>query len=367
MGGEPLLAVLLRDGGADDRGARAFHAVEQMDPAAGAGAARGVAAGDGGDSQGCRLSQERGAASRQCRHDGAGEEDQVPGGQPAVLHGHQKVDAAVQALPGSGAPELRPGEPEGSAEGERLYGRARQYKRMGKEVKRLRTFLGRVVRESRNNLASMPPACRAAMDQLLPKLERLHAQDKHSKHKLYSLHSPEVECIGKGKPHKHYEFGNKTGVVTTNKLGWVRGMMALHGNPYDGHSFAPCVEQAMRVSQVKVSDAYVDRGYRGAMLSGVRVHRPGDRNASRGERKRLGRRAHLEATIGFMKNKGKLCRNRLHGPDGNRRNALLCGIARNISLLLARLDGSSSFLSRFCARLLQLLNDSWRVGTSRLA
>jgi IS5 family transposase len=26
---------------------------------------------------------------------------------------------------------------------------------------------------------------------------------------VYSLHAPEVECIGKGKPHKPYEFGVK--------------------------------------------------------------------------------------------------------------------------------------------------------------
>jgi hypothetical protein len=25
--------------------------------------------------------------------------------------------------------------------------------------------------------------------------------------KVYSLHAPEVECIGKGKPHRPYEFG----------------------------------------------------------------------------------------------------------------------------------------------------------------
>jgi IS5 family transposase len=33
--------------------------------------------------------------------------------------------------------------------------------------------------------------------------------------KVYSLHAPEVECIGKGKAHKHYEFGVKVSVATT--------------------------------------------------------------------------------------------------------------------------------------------------------
>ena len=35
--------------------------------------------------------------------------------------------------------------------------------------------------------------------------------------KVYSLHAPEVECIGKGKAHKPYEFGVKVSVATTLK------------------------------------------------------------------------------------------------------------------------------------------------------
>ena len=31
----------------------------------------------------------------------------------------------------------------------------------------------------------------------------------------YSLHAPEVECIGKGKAHRPYEFGVKVSVATT--------------------------------------------------------------------------------------------------------------------------------------------------------
>jgi hypothetical protein len=40
--------------------------------------------------------------------------------------------------------------------------------------------------------------------------ERVLAQDRHQRgRKIYSLHAPEVECIGKGKAHKPYEFGVK--------------------------------------------------------------------------------------------------------------------------------------------------------------
>src|SRR5215207_4080694 len=60
--------------------------------------------------------------------------------------------------------------------------------------------------------------------------------------KLYSLHAPEVECIGKGKAHKPYEFGVKVSVATP--LNGCRGgqfvahVKALPGNPYDGHTLA---------------------------------------------------------------------------------------------------------------------------------
>ena len=63
--------------------------------------------------------------------------------------------------------------------------------------------------------------------------------------KVYSLHAPEVECIGKGKAHRPYEFGVKVSVATT--LHRSRGgqfathVAALPGNPYDGHTLATVI------------------------------------------------------------------------------------------------------------------------------
>src|SRR5712671_2366339 len=63
--------------------------------------------------------------------------------------------------------------------------------------------------------------------------------------KVYSLHAPEVECIGKGKPHKPYEFGVKVSIATTLKR-CKGGQFAIHaqalpGNPYDGHTPAQVI------------------------------------------------------------------------------------------------------------------------------
>ena len=38
---------------------------------------------------------------------------------------------------------------------------------------------------------------------------RIHTQRPKDKNKLYALHAPEVECIGKGKARQPYEFGVK--------------------------------------------------------------------------------------------------------------------------------------------------------------
>ena len=48
---------------------------------------------------------------------------------------------------------------------------------------------------------------------------------------LYALHAPEVECIGKGKVRKPYEFGVKSAVVVSHKDGLMLGARTFPGNP----------------------------------------------------------------------------------------------------------------------------------------
>jgi hypothetical protein len=45
---------------------------------------------------------------------------------------------------------------------------------------------------------------------------RVREQRQHERwRKVYSLHAPDVECIGKGKAHRPYEFGVKVSIATT--------------------------------------------------------------------------------------------------------------------------------------------------------
>ena len=53
---------------------------------------------------------------------------------------------------------------------------------------------------------------------------------------IYSFHAPEVECIGKGKLNKPYEFGNKVGIAVSGRGNFVLGIKSFQGNPYDGHT-----------------------------------------------------------------------------------------------------------------------------------
>jgi IS5 family transposase len=97
------------------------------------------------------------------------------------------------------------------------YAHARQMKRARAATRKLRTQLGRVMREIERQVTE--PTEKLA--KLLETARRIHAQQRHDKNKVYSVHEPEVECIAKGKAGKPYEFGNKVSVAVTSRAdGW---------------------------------------------------------------------------------------------------------------------------------------------------
>jgi hypothetical protein len=77
------------------------------------------------------------------------------------------------------------------------YAHAKQFKRMKGALKKLRTILGRVLRDigrkvPYSHVCLGPDVC---LGNLLQRCQRLHAQQPTDKHKLYSLHEPAVQCI----------------------------------------------------------------------------------------------------------------------------------------------------------------------------
>jgi len=139
------------------------------------------------------------------------------------------------------------------------YRHVRQMRRADRCVRKLRTYLGRVLRDMRRKV----PHPSEELQELFHLSHRIYQQKRNDKDKGYSLHVPEVSCISKGKAHKRYEFGCKVSIAVTSQGGWLMGAKAFHGNPYDGHTLREALEQVERRSPKKAEPVFCDKGYRG--------------------------------------------------------------------------------------------------------
>ena len=219
------------------------------------------------------------------------------------------------------------------------YTHAHQFKRMRRELKFLRIRLGRVIRDIRRKIAGRPDL-RARFNSLLDLATKVSIQDHRQRGpKIYSLHAPEVECIGKGKARAPYEFGCKVSVatpVTSPKGGqFVLHAKALHGNPFDGHTLGPMVADLEKLTGVQARRIHVDKGYRGHNANKLRVWISGQvRRTTASLRREMKRRAAVEPVIGHIKAEHRMDRNYLKGREGDRINAVLAAAGYNFSLLI---------------------------------
>ncbi|MCY2976074.1 MAG: hypothetical protein NTW52_15570 [Planctomycetota bacterium] len=138
------------------------------------------------------------------------------------------------------------------------YAHAKQYKRMRSSLRKLRTWLGRIIRDLRREV----PSPDLILAEFLALCERLHKQQPTDSKKLYSLHEKDVQCISKGKARQRYEFGQKVMIVTSIRGNWILGAMLCPGNPFDGHTLAESVASVEKTTGVSVNQIYVDKGYR---------------------------------------------------------------------------------------------------------
>jgi IS5 family transposase len=213
------------------------------------------------------------------------------------------------------------------------YAHARQMKRARACTRKLKTQLGRVIREVERQAAE--PSMK--LDKLLQTAHRIYAQQKHDKNKIYSVHETEVQCIAKGKAGKQYEFGNKVSVAVSSRGGWFVGAKSFTGNPYDGHTLAAQMKQVESLIANKVSEAHVDMGYRGHDYDGAVTVHVDKRRRGRTPRalwRWMKRRAAVEPSIGHLKSEHRLERNRLKGAAGNAINAILAAAAMNFQKLI---------------------------------
>ncbi len=251
------------------------------------------------------------------------------------------------------------------------YAHAKQFKRLRKTVKRQRTILGVVMREVQRKLDAQTqavatggqperepsgPTALSELQMWLQRAERIRTQQRHDKNKLYALHAPEVECIGKGKARKPYEFGVKVSLAVTHKQGLMVGARSFPGNPFDGHILSAQIEQTTNLLQDlgrKPTQAIVDLGFRGvdADNPGVEIiHRGKYKTLTSQQRRWLKRRQAIEPMIGHAKSNNRMDRCWLSGALGDALHALSCAAGYNICWLMraiARLAAKRLSLAPF--------------------
>ena len=220
------------------------------------------------------------------------------------------------------------------------YAHAKQFKRRNRELKFLRTRLGRLIRDIRRKIDG-DEALETVFAMPLSKAAQIHRQRQNQRGwKLYSWHAPETECIGKGKAHRPYEFGVKVSITTTNRRckggQFVLHAKALPGNPYDGHTLKEVIEETQALTGREIERVYVDKGYRGHDApKPLRVFLSGQKRGVHGQiKKELRRRSAIEAAIGHMKTDGHLERNFLHRHHGDHANVVLSAVGYNFRLVL---------------------------------
>lgn len=216
---------------------------------------------------------------------------------------------------------------------------ARKPAQAKRETKRLRTLLGRVIRESERQIENLKDVSQSLLQQFKDKVaiaKQVFEQKRDSKDKIYSMHEPEVSCIAKGKAHKKYEFGSKVGIVSTIKNSFILAVDSFIGNPYDGKTLSNLLIQTELNTGENITTVVLDKGYRGCKKAHpeIKIMLSGDRNLSPSEKNKLKQRSKIEPTIGLMKSKCRMDLNRLKGSIGDKLNATLAAVAYNLRMIL---------------------------------
>jgi IS5 family transposase len=225
------------------------------------------------------------------------------------------------------------------------YAHAKQFRRLKRVVKRQRTILGIVMREVQRKLKALnfaPDHPKTASDLMmwLERAERIRTQQRFDKNKLYALHAPEVECIGKGKARKPYEFGVKSAVVVSHQHGLMLGARTFPGNPYDGHILSAVLEQATNLTQdlsITIRQVVADLGFRGVDADNPGkhiIHRGWYKTMSPQQKAWLRRRQAVEPAIGHLKSDHRMDRCWLHGALGDALHTISCAAGYNLRWLM---------------------------------
>lgn len=217
----------------------------------------------------------------------------------------------------------------------RNFSHPRRRAKAKKALKRLRTIARTLIRELRRKLPAVLLFECYQKEFLF--YERVLAQQPKDKNKIYSLHEPEVYCIGKGKDRVAYEYGNKVSIASTAKSNLIVGVVSHEQNIHDSHTLESILAHIEKSRGQPVELAVCDRGYRGvSQVNGTNIILPkpalkkDNRYQRDKKRKRCRRRAAIEPIIGHLKSEFRLKCNYLKGSEGDKINLLLAASAWNL-------------------------------------
>jgi transposase, IS5 family len=223
------------------------------------------------------------------------------------------------------------------------YAHAKQFRRANRALRSVRTYLGRVLRDAMRKTRNDARLRQIFAEPLSLAFRVRHQHRSQRGRKIYSLHAPEVECIGKGKAHRPYEFGVKVSVATPlnrSKGGqFIAHVKTLPGNPYDGHTLETVLPEIETQIGASLSRIVADRGYRGHNAPPdhkMKVYISGQkRGVTDAIKRELRRRSAVEPVIGHAKGEHRMGRNFLKGTHGDAANAVLAAAGYNFRRLLA--------------------------------
>lgn len=175
--------------------------------------------------------------------------------------------------------------------------------------------------------------------------QKVLAQKRTDKDKVYSLHKPFTCCIAKGKAHKQYEFGNKVGLIATGKELIITAIKSFQGNPHDGKTIEPLLKQMHSKPGHTPKELVYDRGGKGRKQIGDTIistpdHRPLKRDTPyqrRKKRKQFRRRAAIGPVIGHLKTDFEMGQNYPHGKESPQINAFLAATGWNLKKMMQKL------------------------------
>lgn len=222
------------------------------------------------------------------------------------------------------------------------YAHAKQFKRAKAKLRTLKTYLGRTIRNISRKIAGNVALEQAFRRTLWQATRVMTQKPRDPLPKIHALHAPEVECIGKGKSHKPYEFGVKASIATTldrSKGGqFAVHAKALPGKPYDGHTLATIIPDIENLTGATLTRILADAGYKGhnaPQTHKFRVFTAGQkRNVTPAIKRQMRRRSAVEPVIGHIKNEHRMDRNYLAHQAGDAANPILAAVGYNFSLIL---------------------------------